>query len=126
VIDYLQDDLDLSGTMGSLADNPDRIQVGPRGLEFIDIDEITGLDILEFTTSPTGSSTGVSSQPETGKTSGRTSAPNPLSELIKIYHDDEILEVCFVTPMHIKEEKEPEKSSSPVPDAQIQDIPQNE
>jgi hypothetical protein len=31
-----------------------------------------------------------------------------------------------VTPVHIEEEKEPEKTSSPVPDAQIQGLPQNE
>jgi hypothetical protein len=46
--------------------------------------------------------------------------------LIKIYDDDESPEVSLVTPVHIEEEKEPEKTSSPVPDAQIQGLPQNE
>jgi hypothetical protein len=44
---------------------------------------------------------------------------NPLSELIKIYDDDESLEVSLVNPLHIEEEKGPEKTSSPVLDAQI-------
>jgi hypothetical protein len=65
-------------------------------------------------------------QPETVRTSGRTSAPNPLSELIKIYDDDESPEVSLVTPVHIEEEKEPEKTSSPVPDTQTQGLPQSE
>jgi hypothetical protein len=75
---------------------------------------------------PVGSPTGVLAQPEIVRTSGRTSASNPLSELIKIYDDDESPEVSLVTPVHIEEEKEPEKTSSPVPDSQIQGLPQNE
>jgi hypothetical protein len=62
-------------------------------------------------------------QPKIVGTSGRESAPNPLSELIKIYDDDESPEVSLVTPVHIEEEKEPKKTSSPVPDAQIQGLP---
>jgi hypothetical protein len=63
--------------------------------------------------------TGVLTHPETVETSGRESMPNPLSELIKIYDDDESPEVSLVTPVHIEEEKEPKNSSSHVPDAQI-------
>jgi hypothetical protein len=55
-----------------------------------------------------------------------TSAPDPLHELINIYDDEESPEVSLVTPVHIIEEKEPEKTSSPAPDAQIQGLPQNE
>jgi hypothetical protein len=65
-------------------------------------------------------------QPEIVETSGRTNASNPLSELIKIYDDDESLEVSLMTPLHIKEEIEPEKTSSLVLDSQIQGFPQNE
>jgi hypothetical protein len=43
--------------------------------------------------------------------------------LIKIYDDDESSEVSLVTPLHIEEEKEPEKTSSPVPDDQVQRAP---
>jgi hypothetical protein len=69
---------------------------------------------------------GVSAQPETVGVSVGTSAPDPLHELIKIYDDDESPEVSLVTPVHIVEEKEPEKTSSPAPDARIQGLPQNE
>jgi hypothetical protein len=44
--------------------------------------------------------------------------------LIKIYDDDESPEVSLVTPVHIEEEKGPEKTSSPVPNTQIQEVPQ--
>jgi hypothetical protein len=46
--------------------------------------------------------------------------------LINIYDDKEIPEVSLVTPVQIIEEKEPKKTPSPAPDAQIQDFPQNE
>jgi hypothetical protein len=41
---------------------------------------------------------------------------DPLHELIKIYDDDESAEVSLGTPVHIEEEKEPEKTSSPAPE----------
>jgi hypothetical protein len=44
-----------------------------------------------------------------------TSASNPLSEFIKIYDDDESPEVSLGTPVHIEEEKGPEKTYSPIP-----------
>ena len=44
VLDQLQYDLDLSEMTRSPTDNPDRSHVGTSGLEFIDIDEISGLD----------------------------------------------------------------------------------
>jgi hypothetical protein len=40
-------------------DDPDESQTGPSGPEFINIDELTGLDDLEFTTPPARSPTGV-------------------------------------------------------------------
>jgi hypothetical protein len=99
-------------------DDPDEIQTGPSGPEFIDIDELIGLDDPKFTTPPGGSPIGVSTQPEIVGTSGRTSASNPLSEMIKIYDDDESPKVSIVTPVHIEEEKESEKTSSPVLNSQ--------
>jgi hypothetical protein len=51
---------------------------------------------------------------------------NPLSELIKIYDDDESPEVSLVTPVHIKEEKEQERTSSPDPNVQTQKVPWKE
>jgi hypothetical protein len=52
IIDQLQDDPDLISMTRLHADNPDEIQTGPSGPEFIDIDEITGLDDPEFTMPP--------------------------------------------------------------------------
>jgi hypothetical protein len=69
---------------------------------------------------------GVLDQLETVKASRTTDASNPLSELIKIYDDNESPKVSLVTQVHIKEEKGPEKTSSHVPDTQIQGIPHNE
>jgi hypothetical protein len=123
VLDQLQDDPDLSEMTGSPVDNPDRSQVGTSGPEFIDIDEIDGLDDLEFTTPPAGSPTGVATQPEIVWVSVETSTSNPLSEFIKIYDDDEIPEASLRTPVHIEEEKGPEKTSSPVPEVQILEVP---
>jgi hypothetical protein len=122
VIDQLQGDPDISETTGSPVDNPEISQVGPSGPEFIDLDEITGLDDPEFTIPPFGSLTGVSTQPGIVEASRWTSVSNPLSELIKIYDDDESPEVSLMNPMHIKEEKGPEKTFSPVPNVQIQEV----
>jgi hypothetical protein len=110
---------------GSHAGNPYGIQTGPSGSELIDIDEITRLYDPEFTTPLVGSSIGVSTQLEIVGTLGRESASNPLSELINIYDDEEIPEVSLVILIQIKEEKEPEKTSSPTPNTQIQGLPQN-
>jgi hypothetical protein len=43
--------------------------------------------------------------------------------MIKIYDDDESPEVSLVTPVHIEEEKGPEKTSPHVLDVQIQKVP---
>jgi hypothetical protein len=100
--------------------------MGPTGPKFIDLDEIIRLDDTKFTMPPVGSTTGVSAQPERVGTSGRTNPSNPLSEMIKIYDDDESPEASLVTPMCIEEEKELKKTSSLVPDSQIQGFPQRE
>jgi hypothetical protein len=73
-----------------------------------------------------GSTWRVLSHPEIGRKSGRESAPNPLHELITIYDDKESLDVSLVTPVHITEEKEPEKVSPPAPNDQIQSLPQSD
>ena len=105
-----------------LANNPYETQMRPSGPEFIDLDEITWLDDPEFTTPMTGLPTYFLAQLENTKASGRTSVSNPLSDMIKIYDDDESPEVSLVTLVHIEEEKEPKKTSSPVPDTQAQGI----
>jgi hypothetical protein len=86
----------------------------------------SGLDDPEFTTPLVESPTGVSNQPEIVGVFVETSAPDPLHELIKIYDDDESPEVSLGTPVHIEEEKGPEKTSSPLPKVQTQEVPQKE
>ena len=121
--DQMQDGSDIINIPRFHVDNPNEIQTGPIGPEFIDLDEITRLDDPEFTTPPVGSSKGVSAQPETVGASGRTTTSNPLSEFINIYDDDESPEVSLVTPIHIEEEKEPEKKSSPFTESQVHGLP---
>jgi hypothetical protein len=68
-------------------------RAGPSDLELIEIDEIVGLDNPKITTPQVRSPGDVSTQSEIVGTSGRTSAPNPLHELINIYDDEDISEV---------------------------------
>jgi hypothetical protein len=49
--------------------------------------------------------------------------PNPLSEFINIYSDDESPETSLGTPVQIQEEKGPEKAAFPDLEVQIQEIP---
>jgi hypothetical protein len=59
IIVQLQDDPDILNMSRLPKDNLDRIQTGPSGPEFIDLDKITGLDDLEFTMSLSRSPTSV-------------------------------------------------------------------
>jgi hypothetical protein len=122
VIDQLQDDPQFIEMKGSPVDDPDESRVGPSTLELIEIDETVGLDNPEITTPQVGSPGDVSAQPEVVGTSGKTSSPNPLCELINIYDDEEI---SLVTPLQIIEAKEPEKASSLASDTQIRNPSQN-
>jgi hypothetical protein len=97
--------------------------VGTSGLKFIDVDEISGLDNLEFTTPPAGSPNSVAIQSEEVWVLVETSASNPLSEFVKIYDDDESPKVSLRTLVHIEEGKGPYKTSSPVPEVQIKEVP---
>jgi hypothetical protein len=106
----------------SLEESP----AGPSDPEFIDLDNINGLDEPEFTMPPAGSLTGIATQSETAGVSVATSAPDPLHELIKIYDDDESPKVSLGTLMHIEEEKGPEKTSSPIPEVQILKVPRKD
>jgi hypothetical protein len=111
---------------GVPADNPIKILRGPSDPEPIQIEKIIGLDNPEFLAPRVGSLGDVSSQPEIARTSGRAGAPNPLHDIITIYDDEESSQDSLVTPIQITEEKEPEKVSSPVPDAPIQNLPQSD
>jgi hypothetical protein len=61
----LKDDPDIINMERLPADNPDEDQMGPSSPEFINLDEITGLDNPELTTPPAGSTTGILAQPGT-------------------------------------------------------------
>jgi hypothetical protein len=116
VLDQLRDDPDLSETKGSPVDKPEISQVVTSGPEFIDIDEIVGLGDLEFMTSSVGLSASVANQPEKVWVSVETDTSNPLSEFIRIYDEEESLEVSIGTPVHFEEEKKPENTSSSIPE----------
>jgi hypothetical protein len=100
--------------------------MGPSDPDFINLGNINGSDDPESTIPPAGSPTGVTTQPETGRVSVETSVPNPLTEFINIYSDDESLEASQRTPVRVQEEKGPEKTSSPDPEVQTQEVPQKE
>jgi hypothetical protein len=89
-------------------------------------DNTNGLGNPESTTSSINPSEGGTTQPETGRVSIETQAPNPLSTLIHIYSDDESLEPSHGTPVHIQEEEGPEKTSSPEPEVQDKEVSQKE
>jgi hypothetical protein len=98
----------------------------PSGPDFINLDNTNGSDDPESTTPPANSPVGGMTQPEIGRVSVETSAPNPLTKFINVYSDDESLEASQRTPVRVQEEKGPEKTSSPAPEVQTQEIPQKE
>jgi hypothetical protein len=107
-------------------DNLVKIQVGPNDPEPIQIEEIIGLDDPIVSMPHAGSLGDISAQLDIARTSGRESTPNSLHDLITIYDGEESSEVSLVTLVQITEEKEPEKTYSPTPDAQIKILPQSD
>jgi hypothetical protein len=89
-------------------------------------DNTNGLGNPESSTSSVHSSEGGTTQTETGRVSIETQAPNPLRKLIHIYSDDESPESSHDTPVHVQEEGGPEKTSSPEPEFQDQEVSQKE
>jgi len=61
----------------------------PSGLEPIQLEEITGLENLEFPPPQIRSLGEISTHHEIARTPCRKSAPNPLFDLITIYDDEE-------------------------------------
>jgi hypothetical protein len=109
-----------------LTDSPEEIPTEPSDPDFINLDNTNGSDDPESTTPPANSSAGVMTQPEIGWVSVETSVPNPLTEFINVYSDDESLEASQRTLVRVQEEKGPEKASSPEPEVQTQEVPQKE
>jgi hypothetical protein len=100
--------------------------VEPSSPNFINLDNTNGSDDPESTIPPANSPAGMTTQPEICWVSVETSAPNPLTEFINVYSDDESLEASQRTPVCVQEEKGPEKVSSPEPEVQTQEVPQKE
>jgi hypothetical protein len=71
-------------------------------------------------------SEGGTTQPEIGRVSIETQTPNPLSTLIHIYIDKEILETTHDSSVCIQEEEYPEKTSSPELEVQGKEVSQKE
>jgi hypothetical protein len=126
IIDQLKNDPDLIEMMRIPTDDPIESRGEPSGLEPMQLEEITGSENPEVPPPQIRSPGEISTQPEIARTSGRTSVPNPLFDLITIYDDEESSEVSLVTPVQITEEKEPERASTPGPDAPVQSHPQSE
>jgi hypothetical protein len=89
-------------------------------------DNTNGLGNPESTTSSINPLEGGAAQPETGRVSIETQAPNPLSTLIHIYSDDESLEPAHDTPVWVQEEEVPKKTPSPEPEVQDKQVSQKE
>jgi hypothetical protein len=92
--------------------DPVKIQGEPSGPDLIQIKETTGSDNPESQPPQDGSLGEVLVHPEIVRTSGRTSIPNPMFDLITIYDDKESLEVSLVTSVKITKDKEPKKTST--------------
>jgi hypothetical protein len=108
------------------SDDPITIREDPRGLESIQLEEITDLKNPRVPSEQIRSSVTIPTQPEVSRTLGETGVPNPIFDLITIYDDEQILEVSLITPVPITEEKESKKASTPSPDALVKYLLQSD
>jgi hypothetical protein len=122
IIDHLHNYPDIVEMSRIPVDDPIENRGEPSGLESIQLEEIIGPKNPEVPPPQIGSLGGISTQPEITRTPGRTSVPNPFLDLITIYDYEESSEVSLVTLVQITEEKEPERASTPGPDASIKNI----
>jgi hypothetical protein len=111
----MQDDPYLAISPG-IPTSVQSVTTGSSGPGPIGPDNTNGLGNLKSMTPPIDPSEEGTTQPKTGQVSIETQAPNPLSTLIHIYNDNEILEPPSGTPICIQEESGPEKTPSPSPE----------
>jgi hypothetical protein len=104
-----------------LTSNPEESPAGVGGSELTDPGNINGSDDPESTLPPVDSPAGATIQSEPGRVSVETSVPNPLTEFINIYSDDESPEASQKTSVHVEEEKGAEEKTPLVPDVQSQE-----
>jgi hypothetical protein len=126
MMNQVQDNFSLVRMPRLPTDSPKESSVGPNDPDCIKLDNINGSNDPESTMPPVGLPIGVTTQLEMVWASVETSVPNPLSEFINIYSDDESPKAYLGTPVHVQEEKGPEKTSSPNPRVQTQEVPQKE
>jgi len=104
-------------------DDPIENREETRGLEPMQLEEITGSKNPKVTPPQIISLGEILNHPKIARTSGKTSVPNPLLDLITIYDDEESLEVSLVTPVPITKEKYLEKASTLGLNALVQSHP---
>jgi hypothetical protein len=84
-----------------LTSNPEESPTGVGVSNLIELGNINGSDDPESTLPPTNSPVGAMNQSNLSRVSVEISAPNPLSEFIDIYNDDESLEASQKTFLHV-------------------------
>jgi hypothetical protein len=84
-----------------LTSNPEESPTGVGSPELTDPSNINGSDDLDSTLLLVDSLTGETTHSKLGQVLVETSAPNPLSEFIDIYSDDESLEASQKTSVHV-------------------------
>jgi len=94
------------------------------GPDSTDLGNTDGLGNTRSTTSLVNSPVDRTSQTETDLVSIEARAPNPLSNLIHIYSDDESPEPSHNSPLRVQEEKGHEKVSSLEPKVQYEEVSQ--
>jgi hypothetical protein len=119
IMDLALNDLTLLSSVPT--SNPEEGPIGVGSSELTDPGNINGLDDPESTLPPANSPAGAMNQSKLGRVSVETSAPNPLSEFIDIYNDDESLEASQKTSVHVGEEKGAKEKTPLVPDVQSQE-----
>jgi hypothetical protein len=101
-----------------LIDSPEESPVGLSGPNFVNLGNINGSDDPGSIMPLAMSTTGMTTQLETGQVSVETSSPNPLTKFINIYSDEESPEASHETHVRVQEEKGLEKIPSPDPEVQ--------
>jgi hypothetical protein len=119
IMDLASNDLALLSSVPT--SNPEESPTGVGSSELTDPGNINGSDDPESTLPPADSPAGATTQSKSGRVSVETSAPNPLSEFIDIYSDDESPEASQKTSVHVEEEKGAEEKTPLVPDVQSQE-----
>jgi hypothetical protein len=126
LIQHAQQMMDLASNDPALlssvpTSNPEESPAGVGGFELTNPGNVNGSDDPESTLPPSDSPTVMTIQSGPGRVSVETSAPNPMTEFINIYSDDESPEAPQKTSVHVEEEKGAKEKTPLVPNAQSQE-----